>query len=244
MVGQSTFALSTMETTNHKDYFSNQAKMYAAYRPSYPDELYAFIFANVHCFDKAWDCATGNGQVARHLCSHFKMVHATDISQQQLNHAFQAPSIVYSKQPPESTSFANASLDLITVAQALHWFDSDKFFAEVKRVGKKNSVLAVWGYSNTSVDDSINSLLNDFYANTVGAYWDNARRQVENEYAHINYPFHNRVEKKFQLTVQWTFRQFIGYLQSWSATQQFIEARGVDPTEEFSKILSIYWPAD
>jgi ubiquinone/menaquinone biosynthesis C-methylase UbiE len=233
-----------MKTTARKDYFSNHAKTYATFRPTYPAELFDFIFSHVHGFTNAWDCATGNGQVARHLIHRFKQVHATDISQPQLDNAFQAPSIIYSKQPAENTNFSNETFDLITVAQALHWFDTNKFFTEVERVGKKNSVLAIWGYSNLSVDDSINPLLHDFYVNTVGTYWDDARRHVENEYAHINFPFQNRVEKKFELTVQWTFRQFIGYVQSWSATQRFIQAKGLDPTEEFSKAVSLHWPID
>src|SRR5688572_29467213 len=123
-----------------KDFFSGHSKLYATFRPSYPADLYSFVFTHVKNFYSAWDCATGNGQVAQVLAKHFKHVEATDISQQQLDNAVQIQNIHYSTQGAEKTAFPNNHFDLITVGQALHWFDLDKFYSEVKRVAKKDAL--------------------------------------------------------------------------------------------------------
>src|SRR5436190_20945613 len=120
-----------------KDRFSGQAGSYAMFRPTYPAELYEFILRRVKGRQQVWDCATGNGQVARDLAPHFKEVHATDSSVNQIKNAVAQPNIFYSVAPAESTSFPDSSFDLITVGQALHWFNISKFYEEVNRVGRK-----------------------------------------------------------------------------------------------------------
>ena len=122
-----------------KDNFSRQSDIYAKYRPAYPQQLYDFIFQHVAGKQAAWDCATGNGQAAKELAKVFDKVYATDISQKQIENAVQQPNIFYSVQPAEQTNFPNNSFDLITVAQALHWFRFDDFYAEVKRVANRCS---------------------------------------------------------------------------------------------------------
>src|SRR4051812_9215876 len=128
-----------------KDFFSGHAKLYATFRPDYPEELYQFIFAHLSQKSTAWDCATGNGQVAQYLSKHFAKVYATDISHQQLESAHRADNIFYSVSPAEKTPFHDDQFDLITVGQALHWFNLNEFYTEVKRIGKNNSLLAGWG---------------------------------------------------------------------------------------------------
>src|SRR5689334_1149416 len=113
-----------------KDNFSKQASLYARYRPVYPPELFSFILNHIEKKDSAWDCATGNGQTAKELAKHFDKVHATDISQKQLDQAEQASNIFYSLQAAEQTNFSDNQFDLVTVSQALHWFDFDKFYTE------------------------------------------------------------------------------------------------------------------
>src|SRR5690349_10648465 len=109
------------------DRFSAQADLYARYRIDYPPELYAFLLATVPRRQRAWDCATGNGQVAAVLAQYFKHVDATDISQAQLDQAAARPNITYQLAPAEHTPFPDNSFALITVAQALHWFDQEAF---------------------------------------------------------------------------------------------------------------------
>jgi ubiquinone/menaquinone biosynthesis C-methylase UbiE len=224
-----------------KDYFSSHSSIYAAFRPTYPHALYEFIFKHVKEKGKTWDCATGNGQVASYLANHFKEVYATDLSQQQLNNAIKAANIFYSISPAEQTSFHNHEFDLITVGQALHWFNLAEFYKEAKRVGKINSILAVWGYERCSVGVEIDTLFSDFYINVVGPYWDPARKLIEGEYKGIDFPFEEIPSPKFQINVEWTLEHYAGYLSSWSATQKYIKANGVDPLPTLIEKLKMYW---
>jgi ubiquinone/menaquinone biosynthesis C-methylase UbiE len=227
-----------------KDYFSQQAGTYASFRPHYPAELYAYLFKKVKHFAKAWDCATGNGQVAHELAKHFTNVEATDISQQQLDNAVKASNIHYTLCQAEQTNFPDQSFDLITVGQALHWFDQAAFFKEVKRVGKPNAYLAVWGYAIISVDKEIDKLFYSYYEGTVGRYWDQARRHIENEYASFHFPFTEVDHQHFTLQLNWTVEHYLGYLRSWSATQKFINENGFDPLIDFGIELSQFWKHD
>jgi ubiquinone/menaquinone biosynthesis C-methylase UbiE len=224
-----------------KDYFSSQSKAYATFRPTYPKALYDFIFRQVKTKGTAWDCATGNGQVASYLADYFHEVHATDISQQQLDHADKKKNVRYSISPAERTSFENNQFDLITVAQALHWFDRDKFYDEAKRVGKPGSILAIWGYAMLYIEPSIDALILNFYNETVGPYWDDARRLVEQEYQTISFPFERLDTPRFSIEVEWTLTQLSGYFCSWSATQKYIKEKGIDPVPGFIETLRKHW---
>jgi hypothetical protein len=227
-----------------KDYFSDQSKIYATFRPTYPEDLYQFIFQHLKKRSTAWDCATGNGQVAQYLSKHFDQVYATDISQKQIDNAFTADNIRYSVSKAEQTTFPDAQFDLITVAQALHWINVDEFYNEARRTANPGALLAVWGYSLLTIDEEIDPLFLDFYHNIVGPYWDSARRLVEQQYAGIPFPFEQITTPVFNLTVQWDLRQFTGYLSSWSATQKYIQVKGHDPVAPFTKTLQKYWKAE
>jgi len=224
-----------------KDLFSGHSKKYAAFRPTYPEALYRFIFDHVAHKGVAWDCATGNGQVARFLSEHFQKVYATDISQQQLDQAFRAPNIFYSISPAEKTTFLDQQFDLVTVGQALHWFDQPKFFEEVKRVGKRQSIVAIWGYALLYIEPTIDKIILDFYHHTVGSYWDEARRMVEKEYSTIDFPFHEIAAPKLNIEVTWTIDHLLGYLESWSATQKYIQANGHNPVEKVAEKIRSHW---
>lgn len=226
-----------------KDLFSTQSKAYSKFRPEYPQALYDYILEHTPGRVRAWDCATGNGQAAKVLSGHFEEVCATDISQQQLAQAHPADNIVYSLQPAEQTHFPEAHFDLITVAQALHWFDAPAFFAEARRVAKPGALLAVWGYAELSVDNTaIHDLLHDFYQHTVGPYWDPARRHVERHYADIHFPFEVRhPASHFRMTFKWQREEMEGYLNSWSAVQTFIRQEGYNPVDQLLLELSSYW---
>jgi SAM-dependent methyltransferase len=226
-----------------KDYFTNQSKAYAAFRPTYPVELYDFIFKHLQTKIRAWDCATGNGQVAQSLAKHFQEVYATDISEQQIGNAIRLSNIFYSVASAEKTSFEDQQFDLITVGQALHWFNLPAFYKEVRRTLKRDGLLAVWGYAMLSVNNVIDPIFLDFYHNKVGPYWDEARKLVENHYREIDFPFDCIPCPDFFIKVNWTAEQFTGYLSSWSATQKFIKAQGEDPVETFRKELDKLWPS-
>lgn len=225
----------------NKDYFSRHSEVYAAFRPTYPDQLYQFLLRQLKGRSSAWDCATGNGQVAGRLSKYFDAVFATDISQQQLDRAFRADNIFYTVCPAEKTGFADNQFDLITVGQALHWFDLSAFYAEAARTGKPGALLAAWGYSLPSVDGKIDTLLHDFYRNEAGPYWDDARRHVENQYRDLPFPFEVVDCPPFSIHVDWSDEQFAGYLTSWSATQKYIRERKTDPVPAFMSTLRAHW---
>lgn len=225
-----------------KDYFSNHSKIYATFRPTYPEALYHFIFQHLKNKGTAWDCATGNGQVAQYLSKHFAHVYATDISQQQLDNAFPEDNIHYSVSPAEKTPFDHQQFDLITVAQALHWFNRDQFYTEVKRIGKPGSLLAVWGYALLYINPVIDEIILDFYTNTVGPYWDDARRLVEQEYKTVAFPFEEIIAPPFSIDVYWTLEHLTGYLESWSATQKFIKQNAINPVDAVAENLRKHWP--
>ena len=223
------------------DFFSGHSKLYATFRPTYPAELYQFIFEHVKEFSTAWDCATGNGQVAQHLSHRFIKVYATDISPQQLDHAIKADNIIYSVQSAENTNFHNQSFDLITVGQALHWFDLEKFYTEVRRVAKPDSLLAVWGYALCTVSPEIDKHFLHFYHQLVGPHRDSARKMVEEEYRTIPFPFQEIKPPAFTIRVRWTLEQFLGYLSTWSATQKYIKSNGHDPVPSVMEKIKHHW---
>lgn len=215
-----------------KDNFSKQADLYASFRPSYPNALYHFIFTHVKNFETALDVATGNGQAASILADKFSKVYATDISKNQLNNAIEKKNIVYLVEPAEQFSFADNYFDLITVAQAIHWFDFEKFYAEVKRTLKKDGLFAVIGYGLIRVDDKVNFIIDHFYRNIIGTYWDKERKYIDEEYRTIPFPFKVIESPKLFIEYEWTLDHFLNYLQTWSAVQHYITANSMNPVNE------------
>jgi ubiquinone/menaquinone biosynthesis C-methylase UbiE len=225
-----------------KDNFSKQADIYAKYRPTYPQELFDFIFNHIKNRQTAWDCGTGNGQAAKELAKHFKKVFATDISQKQIDKAHQAANIFYSVKPAEQTNFPDNTFDLITVSQALHWFKFDKFYSEVKRVAKSGAWIAVWMYNLPSVSPEINKLVNvQLYKNELGKYWDYERKYVDDNYATLSFPFSEIQAPVFTIQLEWTLEELEGYINSWSALQKFIEANQFSPVDKLINQIQPHW---
>ncbi len=228
-----------------KDLFSSQASLYAQYRPGYPHELYAYILEHVTNRQQAWDCATGNGQAAVELARYFEKVIATDLSEKQLQQAQPHEKITYSITTAEQTPFADNSFDCITVAQAYHWFKFDDFGKEVKRVAKPGAIVAIWGYSLVICeDDVVNALIDTFYRETAGAYWDKERRYIDEHYTTVPFPYEPLPAKEFRISVQWNRQQLAGYLNTWSAVQHFIKANQYNPVSELAVEIEKVWRAD
>ena len=227
-----------------KDLFSKQSDIYARYRPGYPPALIEYILQFVENLNMAWDCATGNGQAALLLAPHFQFVQATDISEKQLSKAIHHPRIHYSQVNAEQTPFIEQSFDLITVAQAYHWFNFIAFEKEVKRVLKPNGIIAIWGYSLVSSEyNELNILITNFYKKRVGPYWDAERKYVDDHYRTIPFPYEELPGADFFIEKQWNLEDLSGYLNSWSSVQHFIMANGFNPVDEFKADLQKYWPA-
>jgi SAM-dependent methyltransferase len=226
-----------------KDLFSGQSADYARYRPSYPNELIEYITAFVKEKNKAWDCATGNGQAAVLLAPHFKQVCASDLSAKQIQQATAHPKVVYTVCQAEQTPYDHNSFDLITVAQAYHWLNFDAFAKEAERVSKPGGTIAVWCYGLLfTEDENVNRLIKDFYTGTVGPYWDKERKYIDEELKTVPFPYtETEVKKNFSITVNWNINDVCGYISSWSSVQHFIKERGFNPVNDFYKQLLLKW---
>ncbi|AKD04713.1 class I SAM-dependent methyltransferase [Pontibacter korlensis] len=228
-----------------KDNFSEQASAYAAFRPHYPQQLYDFLYSLPMQRDTAWDCGTGNGQVASELAKAFKLVYATDISEAQLQHAPQRQNIRYLTCPAESSPLQSHSIDLLTVAQAVHWFDFKRFTNEAERVLKPGGWIALWGYGLVqAADQQLNPLIKYFYTHTVGPYWDQERKHIDNKYEPVPFPFAEIKTPDFSIPVNWTRADLLGYLSSWSSVQHFNRHNLFSPLPEFENKLQVYWPSE
>lgn len=224
-----------------KDNFSKQANVYAKYRPDYPQELFDFVLAHVNKKQNAWDCATGNGQSAKVLARYFENVFATDISQKQMDNAEQAANIYYSLQPAEQTNFSDHTFDLITVSQALHWFNFEKFYTEVKRVARQDAGIAVWMYSLLRISNEIDAIVDDYHFGTMEKFWDNERKYVDNNYTTIPFPFKEISTPVFSIEYSWTIDELEGYFNTWSALQKFIAANNYNPVPKLIQQISPFW---
>ncbi|MVM35356.1 methyltransferase domain-containing protein [Spirosoma sp. HMF4905] len=223
------------------DRFSGHADLYAQYRIDYPAELYDFVLSFVRNRQSAWDCATGNGQVAGALAAIFEQVEATDISETQLILAVKKPNIHYQLSPAEQTPFPDHTFDLITVAQSLHWFNISAFHQEVRRVAKPGAVIAEWGYGLVKIGSDLDPILLDFYRNRIGPYWDPQRKYIDNAYATLPFPFANAQRAGFIARRTWSLARFLNYLRTWSAVRQYIHENEEDPVNGLGEELKSIW---
>ncbi|MCJ7466923.1 MAG: class I SAM-dependent methyltransferase [Maribacter sp.] len=225
-----------------KDNFSVQSGAYKKFRPTYPQALYDMLVSICPVRDTCWDCGTGNGQVAVALSDYFKKVYATDISENQIAYAPKKENLVYKVERAEATHFSNDQFDLITVAQAVHWFDIPAFNKEVKRVSKNGGVLAIWGYGLLQIEATIDRLIYRFYVDIVGPYWDIERKIIEDGYRNIPFGFKEiNVNQQFQIATKWTLDQLEGYLTSWSSVQKYILDKKENPVPWIIQRLTPYW---
>ena len=223
-----------------KDYFSKQAAGYAKFRPRYPQKLFDYLGSIAPSRYLAWDCGTGNGQAAVGLASVFDRVIATDASVKQIANAQSHERIEYRVAPAEKSGIRSESIDLIMVAQALHWFDLDCFYAEARRVLKPDGILAASAYNLLHIEKAIDDIVNRYYHEVVGPFWPPERRLVE-QFANLLFTFDEIGAPNFEMTAHWNLDHLLGYLRTWSSTQRFIAARGSDPLEQIVDDLCRAW---
>jgi ubiquinone/menaquinone biosynthesis C-methylase UbiE len=213
-----------------KDFFSTQSEAYKKYRPVYPQALYDYIVSFVETKNKALDVATGNGQAAIALAGYFNQVTGIDISSTQLAQAEKKHNIEYHHSAAEQTFFKPHTFDLITVAQAYHWLQHEAFATEAARIARPGSVMAVWGYDRFQTGNkALNHVMDVFYNDIVGPYWDDARKSVDNHYQDLPFPYDPLPTRSFAIEASWRKEQLLGYLWSWSAVQQYIQVHGTSP---------------
>ncbi len=221
--------------------FGNRAAAYASFRPHYPDALFQWLAQQSPSTERALDIACGSGQASEPLLAHFRQVFACDASVEQLaaSETLQATSVFAAD--ATAIPLASRSLDLIIVAQALHWFAGPSFFDEVQRLLKPDGVFCAWCYGLMSIDEAIDEVVNDFYWNTLGGYWPAGRASIEAGYRDIDSPLQPIVMPAFSMQAQWSFDHLLGYLRTWSACQLWERKNGRDPVADVAPALEKAW---
>ena len=225
-----------------KDHFSRLAAEYAAFRPSYPPALFEYLGQLCRERRMAWDCACGTGQASVALGDRFQTVVATDASPQQVSAATPHEHVTYRVAKAEDSGLDSKSVDLVTVAQALHWFNLEAFYTEVERVLVPSGVIAVWTYGVLHLEgEAVDALVQKFYYDVVGPYWPPERRFVEEGYRSLAFPFATVTPPSFNMEKTWERDHLLGYLRSWSATGRYVEVKGVDPVSTLEEQLAPLW---
>ncbi|HKR07008.1 MAG TPA: class I SAM-dependent methyltransferase [Bacteroidia bacterium] len=225
-----------------KDNFSKVANLYSQFRPSYPAALFDFLIPLVHSRKIAWDAGTGNGQIASELANYFEKIFATDLSEKQIKNAIIRKNIIYKVEKAEQTTFGDNEFDLITVAQAIHWFDFSKFYAEVKRTLKPEGIIAVIGYGLCIIDQKADKIIDHLYSNILNSYWDEERKYIDEHYKTIPFPFIEIPTPAFKSVYDWNLEQLIGFLNSWSAVQHYKDRNNNEnPLDEIINNLRSCW---
>ena len=224
------------------DHFSGHATDYAEYRPTYPRELILFLSGAAPGHDLAWDCGTGSGQAAFLLANEFQRVVATDPSATQLAEASEHPRIEYRVASERDSGLPDGSCDLVTAAQAAHWFDISAFYKEADRILRPRGVLAIWCYQTTEVDPATSRLISTFEHQRVGPYWPRGREHVDAGYRTLPFPYDRLDVPPLVMRIRWSREQFEGYVETWSAVRRCSEAEGVNPMTEFKRDLAPLWP--
>lgn len=229
-----------------QDHFSSQAGDYARFRPEYPPALFDSVVALLAPEQRrlAWDCATGNGQAARALARHFAQVIGSDASAEQIQNAKAAARVSYRVFTAEAPELDDNSVDLVTVAQALHWFDIKRFYQAVRRVSRPHSCIAVWGYGLNSIDAAVDGVVRKYYHDVVGPYWPEDRRHIESAYQSLPFPFQELDLPQPRIAQGMNLEEFLGYLGTWSATVRYRAAQGFDPREQIQAELAAAWGND
>lgn len=223
------------------DHFSESSREYAAARPTYPDALFGFIASVAPSTERAWDCATGNGQAARGLARHFDAVEATDASAGQIAAATPSARVRFSVAPAERTPFPPRSFDAVCVAQALHWFDIDAFHREVHRVLKPRGVFAAWAYDGMRVLGEFDEAFRHVVLDKVKRHWPPQNKLLWRGYRDLPFPYEPIEAPRFEIELQWTLAQLIDYLGTWSAVRRYIASGHPAFLDEVGRALHPVW---
>jgi len=234
------------------DNFSSKSKEYSFSRPIYPDELFEFLSNIIFNKDLAWDCATGNGQAAIGLCKYFKNVIASDASSNQIDNKFEREHILYRVFPAEDAAIpylSDNSVDLVTVATALHWFDFKRFYNQVNRVSKKKGEggrIAVWCYGMHQINPKIDKIIErlDVDGDILGEFWPKEIRYIKEKYRTIPFPFKEINTPNFKMKTNWNMYQLFNYMQTWSAVKKYQIERKSDPLDLVREDIKNLWSTE
>lgn len=230
-------------SSSFRDHFSPIASGYADSRPGYPAALFDWLASNCAARELAWDCGAGSGQASIALASRFRRVIATDASAGQIAHAPAHPNVEYRVAAAERSGLDAACVDLVTVAQALHWFDLDRFWPEVRRVARREALFAAWTYGPVQVEGVAADALVQGFRRDIAPWWPAQRRHVENGYRELSFPFARRETPAFAIEARWSVDRLLGYLRSGSSVVRFRQSQGVDPVQALESPLREAWGA-
>ncbi len=227
-----------------KDHFSGRAALYSQFRPTYPRELFDWIATLSQHHEVVWDCATGSGQAALGLSRIYDRVIATDASEKQIAMAEPSPSIEYRVATAYESGLTDASVDAVTVAQAIHWLDHALFYSEARRVLRPDGVIVIWGYGDPVIDDPrLDKIVHDYNRGTIESYWRPERDLILAGLRTIPFPFREIAPPSFTMERAWTLPELAGYMRTWSATASYAEAHGGDPVASVELELAEHWGA-
>jgi len=229
------------DNAGFKDHFSGTAAQYARFRPEYPAGFLAALAAAAPARSLAWDCATGNGQAAVGLAPYFERVIATDASAAQIANAMPRANIVYRIGREDESGLASGSVDLVTVAQAIHWFEIARFHREVRRVAQPRAVVAAWTYRLAEVDAGVDAIVRWLHRERAARFWPPERAMVDDGYRSIDWPYEPLDLGEWRATARMDRETLVGYLGTWSAVTRAQQA-GDDPIPELRARLAAVWP--
>jgi ubiquinone/menaquinone biosynthesis C-methylase UbiE len=224
-----------------QDHFSQQSEAYRQGRPAYPAELFEYLVSLAPSHETCWDCATGNGQAAVSLSPYFKKVIATDGSAEQIRNAIKKGNIEYRVATAEESGLAENSIDLVTVATAAHWFNHDRFYAEVRRVIKPGGILAIWAYADPVINNEVDKLMTWFMYDFLLDYWPQDRNYIRTGYETLPFPFNPMETPDFFLKMEWNKQQLLNWAKTWSAYSKYVEKNHTDPLEVLMPRLNTLW---
>src|SRR5215217_2893189 len=225
----------------HTNPFATEAAQYAHLRPTYPESLFTFFSTTVASREVAWDCATGNGQAATHLARYFGRVIATDESAEMIAQAPRDPKIEYRVAEAEGSGIEAHSVDLVTVASAIHWFDLSKFYTEVRRVVKPGGVIAAWTYYTPAFDSAIDAIIQRLVNEVLADYWDERLHYVVDEFHDLPFPFEPIDASRFRTDMRWNMEDLLGYFETWSSSVKYRQEKGARPTDLIRDDLVQVW---
>ncbi|MFD1259936.1 class I SAM-dependent methyltransferase [Entomomonas asaccharolytica] len=224
-----------------KNWFEQGGKEYARFRPEYPAELVAFLASVVPAKKIAVDVGCGNGQLTKQLAQYFSTVVGIDPSASQIDNAIPHEHVSYYCASAEQIPLTDNCANLITAAQAAHWFDLLKFYAEVQRIAVDGGVLALISYGVLNLEPVLNERFQHFYWQQIGRYWPAERQLVDTGYASLNFPFQALDTPKLEIKLEWNLQQFLGYIATWSAVQQALEKGREDILQLFANDITVMW---
>lgn len=224
-----------------EDHFSGHANAYVQHRPRYPEALFTWLASVIRGREVGWDAGTGNGQVAIALTEHLDRVVATDASADQLAHAEPHERVEYRHEPSDRVSVPDRSVDLITAGAAVHWFDLDGFYGEVRRVAKNDAVIALFSYGPRDIADAIGPAVRRFHEEVLDGFWPERIQYVHDRYTTLPFPFEPIAAPAFEMSAEWNLGEMLAFLETWSAAQRYFEERGTRATAQIAAELTAEW---